>query len=257
MAMAVIAALLPAPADAPRAEESGMERERAAATTRPAESFSRPEPYERRPGGAATVFKAPNRNAFSHPSANMPFERALDFRVGDGIFRKVWVSAPSSTVSSDGLGPLFNARSCQRCHLKDGRGHPPAAGERAESMLLRLSIPSRGIADRTTPGTYREASIAEPAYGDQLQNFSVQGVRAEGDMAVAYREMPMTLAGGEEVSLRAPRYEVANPRYGPLHPDTMISPRGAALFDLLVFYSRNLGVPARRDIGDARVLGKL
>ena len=44
------------------------------------------------------------------PSANMPFKRERDFRVGNGIFRKIWVSAPSSTTSSDGLGPLFNAR---------------------------------------------------------------------------------------------------------------------------------------------------
>ena len=74
----------------------------------------------------------------------MTFERQLDFKVGDGIFRKQWVSAPSSTESSDGLGPLFNARSCQNCHLKDGRGRPPAPGETA----VRCSCSSRPAADR-------------------------------------------------------------------------------------------------------------
>ena len=227
MALLAVAALLSVPIAAPLAAERPGERARAAAVTRPAESFTRPEPYERRPGGAATVFKALSQDAFSHPSANMPFERELDFRVGNGIFRKVWVSAPSSTKTSDGLGPLFNARSCQRCHLKDGRGHPPAVGERAESMFLRLSIPPRNTADRTALREYRELVIAEPTYGGQLQNFSVQGVSAEGEMVIAYQETPVVLTGGEEVSLRVPSYGVTNLHYGPFHPDTMMSPRVA------------------------------
>ena len=56
------------------------------------------------------------------------------------------MSSLSSTKSVDGLGPLFNARSCQRCHLKDGRGHPPAANwpdDDAVSMFLHLSIPHK------------------------------------------------------------------------------------------------------------------
>ncbi|MDE0908616.1 MAG: thiol oxidoreductase, partial [SAR324 cluster bacterium] len=62
-----------------------------------------------------------------------------DFKFGNGFFQRLWVSSLSSTKSADGLGPLFNARSCQRCHLKDGRGHPPAANwpdDDAVSMFL-------------------------------------------------------------------------------------------------------------------------
>ena len=188
------------------------ERARIAAVTRPAWDFMRAERYERRPGGAATAFKAINRDSFSHPSANMDFERQLEFRVGNGIFRKVWVSAPASTKSSDGLGPLFNARSCQRCHLKDGRGHPPAPGGRPESMILKLSVP---------PG------LPHPAYGGQLQNFSIQGAQAEGEMTVAYEERPLALTGGETVYLRVPTYGIAGAAYGPLGRDTMLSPRVA------------------------------
>jgi CxxC motif-containing protein (DUF1111 family) len=66
-----------------------------------------------------------NANAFSASSGNMDFKRELDFKIGNAIFRKNWVSAPASTDASDGLGPLFNSRACQNCHLKDGRGHPP------------------------------------------------------------------------------------------------------------------------------------
>ena len=216
------AASLPALA----ADENG-ERARIAAAVRPTADFSRPERYESRPGGAATVFKTLNRDAFSHPSANMPFERQLDFRVGDGIFRKLWVSAPSSTASSDGLGPLFNARACQRCHIKDGRGHPPATGERAESTVLRLSIPPRDEAERAALRAHRRSVIPEPVYGAQLQTFSVGGVPAEGEMAISWRETTVALADGETARLRTPRYAAVNLRYGPLHAGTLLSPRVA------------------------------
>ncbi len=209
------------------AAETADERARIEAVTRPTTDFSKPEAFELRPAGAATVFKALNRDSFSHASANMPFERELDFKVGNGIFRKVWVSAPSSTTSSDGLGPLFNARSCQGCHLKDGRGHPPAPGEAAVSMFLRLSVPAETAADVEALRSFRKAVIPEPTYGEQLQNFSVQGLPAEGEMTIAYDEVPVTLADGTVVQLRQPRYGVANLSHGPLHPAAMLSPRVA------------------------------
>ena len=198
------------------------ERARIAAVTKPATDFSRPERFERRPGGAATTFRKPGPKAFSQPSANMSFERQLDFRVGDGIFRKLWVSSPSSTRSSDGLGPLFNARSCQRCHIQDGRGRLPGPGERAESLILGLSVPP-AAADPAS--AHRGSSGPEPVYGDQLQNFAVRGVPAEGELTVAWHDVPVTLADGEVVTLRRPVYGVSGLRYGPMHPDTVISPR--------------------------------
>ena len=88
------------------------EASRIAAVTALAESFDGPQKFENRPAGAATVRVTPGTNAFSQPSGNITFEDELNFRVGDGLFRKLWVSSPSSTRASDGLGPLFNARSC-------------------------------------------------------------------------------------------------------------------------------------------------
>lgn len=209
------------------AEDGAAERARIEAVTRPATDFSAPEAFERRPGGAATVFEALNRDSFSHPSANMPFERELDFKVGNGIFKKVWVSSPSSTKSSDGLGPYYNARACQRCHLKDGRGHPPAPGETPVSMFLRLSIPPQNDAEREALRTHRQSVIPEPTYGGQLQNFSVQGLLTEGKMTIAYEEISVTLADGEVVKLRKPAYGLADLNHGPAHPDVMLSPRVA------------------------------
>ena len=86
---------------------SESESERIAAVIKLTKDFSKAERYERRSAGAATVFKELNRDSFSHPSANMSFEREAKFRVGNGIFRKIWVSAPSSTQSSDGSGSDF------------------------------------------------------------------------------------------------------------------------------------------------------
>ncbi len=193
----------------------------------PTGDFSRAETYETNQGGGATIRKPLNTSVFSHPSGNMSFERQLDFKVGDGIFRKLWVSSPGSTPSSDGLGPLFNSRSCQGCHLKDGRGAPPPAGEAAVSMFLRLSVPPRTDAERAALAAHRLAVIPEPVYGTQLQNFAIQGHEPEGQMTIDYREVPVTLADGEIVSLRKPRYGVADLAYGPMAADVMMSPRVA------------------------------
>ena len=194
----------------------------------PTTDFTKPERYELLPAGAATSRKPVNANAFSHSSANMNFERELDFKVGNGFFRKIWVSAPASTQASDGLGPLYNARSCQRCHLKDGRGHPPAnAQDDAVSMFLRLSIPPQTDEHRLALARGRASVIPEPTYGGQLQDFAIQGHKAEGRMAIAYREIPVPLSGGESASLREPSYSVADPGFGPMHPDVMLSPRVA------------------------------
>jgi CxxC motif-containing protein (DUF1111 family) len=182
---------------------------------------------EDHPGGSATSFKPRNASAFSHPSASMSFEKQLDFKVGDGIFRKQWVSAPSSTESSDGLGPLFNARACQNCHLKDGRGHPPAARETASSLLVKLAVPPRNDGERKALDEHRRASINEPVYGGQLQTFAIQGFDAEGHVAIEDEPVAVRFADGQTVTLRRPRYRIADLAYGPLDPATMTSPRVA------------------------------
>ena len=137
LAAAVMLAASAAPA-APTAEER-------AAILAPATDFSAPERWETLSGGSATTRGRLDRDAFSMPSANLSFARRAEFFIGNGLFRRAWVAAPASAASADGLGPLYNARSCQRCHLKDGRGHPPAGPrDSAVSMLLRLSVPPGG-----------------------------------------------------------------------------------------------------------------
>ncbi|MEM6941600.1 MAG: di-heme oxidoredictase family protein [Pseudomonadota bacterium] len=195
------------------------------AVTQPATDFSAAERFETNQAGAATVRPSDTTNAFSQPSGNISFEKELDFKVGNGLFKKLWVSSPSSTLASDGLGPLFNARSCQRCHLKDGRGHPPQGPEdSAVSMAIRLSVPDTQ-ARQEIEGYL--STKPEPTYGAQLHDFSIAGVPAEGRFAVSYTEEEVTLSAGETAFLRHPTYEITNLGYGPMQEDVMISPRVA------------------------------
>jgi CxxC motif-containing protein (DUF1111 family) len=198
---------------------------------RPTTDFTKLEPGEQAPGGGATSRgSTTTANAFSLSSGNMDFKRELDFKVGNGIFRKSWVSAPSSTDASDGLGPLFNSRACQNCHLKDGRGHPPLSADVPDdsgSMLVRLSVPAATDADKDRIAAHSVNSIPDPTYGGQLQNFAIQGFAAEGQLKIDYRERSVKLADGDTVSLRVPTYTLTGLAYGPASPDIMISPRVA------------------------------
>jgi CxxC motif-containing protein (DUF1111 family) len=211
---------------AERDDLSEHDRARVDAVTAPAADFSAPEPFEANPGGAATTTAIIDHNAFSHPSANLSFEGRQTFAVGNGIFRKNWVSSPSSTEASDGLGPLYNARACQTCHVKDGRGHPPEhAGDDNVSMLMRLSVPPRTDEERAALADYALQRIPEPTYGGQLQDFAVPGLRAEGRFTIAWQEFEVPLAGGETARLRRPKVTVGDLGYGPMDPEVMTSLR--------------------------------
>lgn len=196
-----------------------------AAVLAPVTDFTRPEPFEARPAGAATVPVLPGADAFGLPSATLRFEDRMRFELGDALFGKLWVAAPSSTRASDGLGPLYNARACRDCHIRDGRGHPPEGPDDGRvSMVLRLSLPGgagpQGIADWL-------ATQPDPIYGRQLQDLAAPGHPAEGRLEIAYEEVPVTLADGTTVSLRKPGYAIGAPAYGPLSPGLMLSARVA------------------------------
>ncbi|WP_446699382.1 di-heme oxidoredictase family protein [Agrobacterium cavarae] len=108
-------------ADMARRDISRSDLGRVRAVTRPTTDFSKAEPFEAMSAGAATTRVAPGNTSFSQPSANIALEQDQDFKLGHALFQKLWVSSPSSTQASDGLGPLYNARSCQTCHINDGR----------------------------------------------------------------------------------------------------------------------------------------
>ncbi|WP_278446887.1 di-heme oxidoredictase family protein [Stutzerimonas kunmingensis] len=185
-------------------------------------TFSQPEPGEALSGGSTTVMKF-DQNAYSMPSANLAPMRRLDFSVGNSFFRNPWVIAPASTTARDGLGPLLNTNACQNCHIKDGRGHPPAPdATSAVSMLVRLSIP----AGPEHAEVVRERGIApEPSYGGQLQDMAIPGVAPEGKVWLRYSSEQVRFADGTEVELRRPEIELNDLAYGDMHPETRMSLR--------------------------------
>ena len=187
-----------------------------------ASRFTRAEPGEARSAGAATVYKF-DQNAFSQPSANLSPIRRLDFSVGNSFFHNPWVIAPATTTARDGLGPLFNTNACQNCHVRDGRGHPPAPDAvSAVSMLVRLSIPNDPAYAKVIE---QQGVVPEPVYGAQLQDMAVPGVAPEGKVRVDYEPQIVRFKDGTEVELRKPTLVLTQLGYGPMHPDTRFSAR--------------------------------
>ena len=63
----------------------------------------------------------------------------LTVAVGKALFERNWVPAPASTLSTDGLGPLFNARSCTGCHRGGGGAAAPIEGpDLPRDLVVRL-----------------------------------------------------------------------------------------------------------------------
>ncbi|GGO81466.1 thiol oxidoreductase [Marinobacterium nitratireducens] len=180
---------------------------------------------EEQPGGTTSQPVTSIRAAFSNPSATLSLEQKLDFLVGQSLFEKLWIASPSSTTASDGLGPLFNARACSACHVRNGRGHPPKnPDDPAVSLFLRLGrTPDAEQRRQMEAGLL--AAVPDPNYGRQLQTFSVQTVPPEGRLGIAYRDFSLRLADGTEVAMRRPSYRILDPAYGAPAPDLQLSPR--------------------------------
>lgn len=171
--------------------------------------------------GGATTVHADGRNAFSFPAANLPDSERTRFVVGNSFFKRNWVEAPASTTARDGLGPHFLARSCAGCHMFDGRGEPPPwtrglSQQEPLSLLLRLSVPGQDAHGGPRP---------HPVYGDQLNTQSVQGVLPEGRVRMRWEAVRGRFADGTAYTLHKPVYQIDRLGYGPLSPDTMVSPR--------------------------------
>jgi len=162
-----------------------------------AESSGAPGPL----GGPAATIDDAGPNAFGAPAPALTALERRAFAVGNAFFRDNWVEAPASTEGRDGLGPLFAARSCSACHLRDGRGRPPEDGEIAPTgLLLRLAG-----ADGRTP---------HAVYGEQLQPDALGGFAPEGRIRIEREVRAGSYADGEPFELLAPRYSLDEPGYG-------------------------------------------
>ncbi|MEM7306643.1 MAG: di-heme oxidoredictase family protein [Planctomycetota bacterium] len=168
------------------------------------------------PAGGATTVVNTSAKAFAQPAPNFSQERLIDHFVGNALFNKNWVAAPAQAERLDGLGPLFNARSCSTCHFRDGRGAPPAPGEPAVALLFKVGTRSAEGAGTDAP---------DEVYGSQFQNFAIAGAQAEGSVEIDYAERAGSYADGTAYALRAPRYLPAEPGYGPFSDALFLTPR--------------------------------
>lgn len=184
----------------------------AAPTDHPPEAFS---------GGTTTVFND-GKDAYSLALGNISRDTRRLFVVGNSFFNENWIIAPASAQSRDGLGPLFHARSCSSCHVKDGRGSPPDEGETMTGLLLRLSLP--GQAPNGGP-------LPDPTYGNQLATRDLlnvhtpDGPQGEATVPIKWLPVPRTLPDGETIELRRLEIGPIAWHFGPPAEGLLIGPR--------------------------------
>ncbi|MCX5495251.1 c-type cytochrome [Kaistia dalseonensis] len=122
----------------------------------------------------------------------------LNAAIGKALFDRFWVQAPSSTAANDGLGPLFNEKSCQSCH----------SGKALSARIVALpdgTLEPRGLATRLGSAD----GIPDPVYGRQIQPRAVTGLISEGTVAYALGPKPAN-----------PVRITVTPSRGPLDPRT-------------------------------------
>ena len=157
-----------------------------------------------------------NSNAFGRSIPGLDRSQNILFFSGNRLFNTAWVSAPSITSGLDGLGPTFNAKACENCHLKDGRGTPIIKnGHLSKGFLLRLSLP--GVNAYGGP-------LEVPGYGDQLQQKSILNVPEEGQIEVRYESISGSFKDGTPYELLKPIYSIVDTNFGALN-DVLTSPR--------------------------------
>jgi CxxC motif-containing protein (DUF1111 family) len=155
--------------------------------------------------GDVTVVDA-TTNAFGYPLPTLPAADRRAFVVGNSLFRANWVAAPASATGLDGLGPLFNARSCSACHRLDGRSQPPEADDvDRHGLLVRIGVRSADGPD-----------APHPVYGGQLQDVAIPGVAPEVRIDLRWRTEAGVYGDGEPFELVQPEYTLRDPAYGPL-----------------------------------------
>ena len=134
-------------------------------------------------------------NAFGRALGNLDPKRWPRVLAGKKVFLREWKPAGTGSEAEDGLGPLFNANSCTRCHFKDGRG----------SRERQPGIP---------PLIFRLDPRGHHGWGRQIQDQAV-GVLPEARVEVGYQELEGYYPDGDVYHLRRPIYQVKSRETAP------------------------------------------
>lgn len=165
-------------------------------------------------GGETTAFDS-TRNAFSLSARNLQAKHRTAYTMGSFFFDETWLPASPTPSDRDGLGPLFVARSCVSCHIRNGRGQAPASFLPTDSMVVRISVPGTGEHGGPKP---------DPIYGTLLQTHALTGFKPEAHVLGSYRIIRGHYDDGEPYYLRQPTFRLADLGYGPFQTNASISP---------------------------------
>jgi len=200
------------------------------------------------PGGTMTV-KRLQKQSYIHPGAAVTGMQKLNFWTGFSFFRDPWVASPSSTKSRDGLGPLFNTRSCISCHDAGSRGPMAEVGESMpSSLVIKL-----GVRDKFNDSNHQgknstdKQTLVDPNYGDQIQPRGIlfrhpkleHAPKGEALLKLSYQTIDGIYADGIPYQLSNPQYQLTKMAYGDLADHIDITPRfapniyGAGLLDAI------------------------
>ena len=171
------------------------------------------------PGGE-TSNQVENKNSFSLSSRNLEEHMRINFLVGNALFERMWEdSSISKNIAKDGLGPFFSARSCESCHINDGRGHIPLTNKEDKiSVVIQIS---QNIAQSND---YIK-NIEDDIYGGQISEFSVKDVLKEAEIIIDYKYSLEMYEDGRVVELRRPIIKIDNLNYGDFNESTTFSAR--------------------------------
>ncbi|MEJ0034658.1 MAG: di-heme oxidoredictase family protein [Gammaproteobacteria bacterium] len=138
------------------------------------------------------------------------------FDLGHAVFNTQWTPAGEPAGRRDGLGPLFNAPSCDACHNSRRRGRgPAAAGPAPVDLVIQVGMrqPDGGV----SRGTER--------FGYILNTSALDGMEPEASVSIRYKEVTRAYADGTRISLRSPTYVVTLPGGGALPAGLVMKPR--------------------------------
>lgn len=157
-------------------------------------------------------------DAYQQPISELFPNEYSGFVEGAVLFQRGWVEGTATpSTRYTGLGPLFIHRSCEACHVRNGRGDAPAEGaDDLRSVLIRISVPGRDAHGGPKP---------HEIYGDQLQTDAATGYAPEARVRLHWHETPVTLTDGTVVKLRRPEIIIRDPKYGPLPANLQTSAR--------------------------------
>ncbi len=199
----------------------------------PTADFTKPEAFERMSAGAGTSQATPEprrllascrQSRLRGQGELQSRQRAVPEDLGVGAVLDPGFRRPRATVQRPEL-PGVPSQGRARTSAGAARTTAPSRCScacrcrRAPMPSRRRSRPRRSSASPSRPMARSSRISPSP------------GVPAEGEMRIAYEEVPVALGGGETASLRKPTYTIDDLGYGPMAPDVHAVAAGRAADD--------------------------